>query len=76
MDGSATNTMGVSKTFRQLVPAENGRYMNGIMLNTQKPGKLCCNGTTYDARWAVDGDWNVITLSFSLYSREEVAQHP
>ena len=76
MDGRAIGALGVSNTFRQLVLAVTGRYENEIVLNTQRPGKLCFNGTTYDARWAVDDDWNVITFSFSQRNREETAQHP
>ena len=68
--------MGVSNTFRQLVPAENRRYENEIVLSTQKTGKVCFNGTTYDACWAVDDEWNVITFSPNLWSWEEAAQHP
>ena len=76
MDGRAIGALYVSNTFRQLVPAVKGRYENEIMSNNQKPGKSCCNGTTYDARWAADDDWNVITFSFSLWCQEEAACTP
>ena len=76
MDGRAIGALCVSKTFRQLVPVVKGKYENEIVLNTQRHGKLCFNGTTCDARWAVDDDWNVITFLFSQRNREETVQHP
>ena len=76
MVGRAIGTLGVSNKFRQFITAVKGRYENEIVLNTQRPGKLCFNGTTYNARWAVDDDWNFITFSFSQGNREETAQHP
>ena len=75
MVGRAIGALGVSNKFRQFITAVKGRYENEIVLSTQKPGKLCFNGMTYDARWTVDDGWNV-TFSFSLRSREEAAQHP